>query len=106
MKTLSLLLLMAQTWTLLNHRPEAQHPQSPDIHRLAGRLPYLKGNGDVYQKLQRRPAGSELFASELAESFCNGPRSYPASRRLFGGKPVACTSAERGVDVASPIELL
>jgi hypothetical protein len=25
----------------LNHQPEAQHPKSPAIHKLAGRLPHL-----------------------------------------------------------------
>jgi hypothetical protein len=27
--------------TSLNHQPEAQHPKSPAIHKLAGRLPHL-----------------------------------------------------------------
>jgi len=31
------------TRTSLNHQPEAQHPKSSTIHKLAGRLPHLSG---------------------------------------------------------------
>src|SRR5277367_1745795 len=40
----ALLLLMLEavtTRTSLNHQPEAQHPKSSAIHKLAGRLPHL-----------------------------------------------------------------
>ena len=30
-------------WTSFHHRPEAQHPNSSAIHKLAGRLPHLSG---------------------------------------------------------------
>src|SRR5271154_4799222 len=42
----ALLLLMLEavtTRTSLNHQPEAQHPKSSAIHKLAGRLPHLSG---------------------------------------------------------------
>jgi hypothetical protein len=45
---LLLLMLGARTTvTPFHHQPEAQHPKSSAIHKLAGRLPHLLTKADI-----------------------------------------------------------
>jgi hypothetical protein len=43
--------------TSLNHQPEAQHPKSSAIHKLAGRLPHLFPKATVSRREAPRRFG-------------------------------------------------
>src|SRR5215471_14995277 len=53
--------------TSFHHQPEAQHPNSSAIHKLASRLPHLSG--------VKRPSVSDCQTIAIHEytPFCNGP---------------------------------
>jgi hypothetical protein len=41
--------------TSFHHQPEAQHPKSPAIHKLAGRLPHLSAVKQTFAKSTDSP---------------------------------------------------
>jgi len=45
--------------TSFHHRPEAQHPNSSAIHKLAGRLPHLSGGSCGPNTLYQGPPSSQ-----------------------------------------------
>jgi hypothetical protein len=51
----------------LNHQPEAQHPKSSAIHKLAGRLPHLLG-----QSGHRELVPSRQLLTDTVEKQKNG----------------------------------
>jgi hypothetical protein len=51
----------------LNHQPEAQHPKSPAIHKLAGRLPHLPNSAtdETCQKTNIKSRGAVVQPAPL-----------------------------------------
>jgi hypothetical protein len=55
---------------MFHHQPEAQHPKSSAIHKLAGRLPHLLALSGHDKGFQRRPLSGvkQTFGSAAAMS--------------------------------------
>jgi transposase InsO family protein len=62
--------------TSFHHQPEAQHPQSSDIHKLAGRLPHLWGAPRIHGELLK--LGFAVAQSSVAKYMIKRPG--PASQ--------------------------
>ena len=63
--------------TSFHHQPEAQHPNSSAIHKLAGRLPHLSG-----QSLRIYSASARTFVRcwPIADKFCDAAKGRDVPR--------------------------
>src|SRR5208282_6177402 len=105
----ALLLLMLEavtTRTSLNHQPEAQHPKSSAIHKLAGRLPHLP-NCCVRQPTLGASKRSERCVVERSRlTWADGDLDYGVRPEAFAvtGMMLCVPVTDAPFDLAEKIE--